>query len=265
VGLGKDFSGNGNYFTTNNISITTGSTYDSMTDVPTLTSATASNFAVVNPLNKPFTPKEDVLDDLQAAINLFSKSNTIDTSKIFLLGHGEGAYWAPYVANVNKNIKGIILMGANANHPLEMMIDQNNYLSKILPHKKEHYDEDNQKAKIVLKRKIKESTPASDLPHDIPAKYWFFVNSYDQVKVAKRLKTPIFIIQGGRDYQVDKKNFFVWQKKLKNKSNVSFKLYQNMNHIMHEGVGESTYSEYSIMRHIPALVIDDLVSWLNKN
>jgi hypothetical protein len=50
VGLGKDFSGNGNYWTTNNISITAGSTYDSMTDVPTLTSATASNFAVLNPL-----------------------------------------------------------------------------------------------------------------------------------------------------------------------------------------------------------------------
>jgi hypothetical protein len=50
VGLGKDFSGNGNYWTTNNISITAGTTYDSMTDVPTLTSATASNFCTLNPL-----------------------------------------------------------------------------------------------------------------------------------------------------------------------------------------------------------------------
>jgi hypothetical protein len=51
VGLGKDFSGNGNYWTTNNISITAGVTYDSMTDVPTLTSATAANFCVWNPLS----------------------------------------------------------------------------------------------------------------------------------------------------------------------------------------------------------------------
>jgi hypothetical protein len=50
VGLGKDFSGNGNYWTTNNISLTAGVTYDSMTDEPTLTSATAANFAVLNPL-----------------------------------------------------------------------------------------------------------------------------------------------------------------------------------------------------------------------
>jgi hypothetical protein len=55
VGLGKDTSGNGNYWTTNNISITAGVTYDSMTDVPTLTSATAANFAVLNPLNNSGT------------------------------------------------------------------------------------------------------------------------------------------------------------------------------------------------------------------
>jgi len=49
--LGYDFSPNGNNWTTNNISLTTGSTYDSMTDVPTLTSATASNYCVLSPLD----------------------------------------------------------------------------------------------------------------------------------------------------------------------------------------------------------------------
>ena len=48
--LGYDFSPQGNNWTTNNISVTAGSTYDSMTDVPTLTSATAANFAVISPL-----------------------------------------------------------------------------------------------------------------------------------------------------------------------------------------------------------------------
>ena len=55
VGLGKDFSGNTNYWVTNNISITAGVTYDSMTDVPTLTSATAANFPVMNQLDRANT------------------------------------------------------------------------------------------------------------------------------------------------------------------------------------------------------------------
>jgi hypothetical protein len=49
--LGYDSSGNGNNWTTNNISLTTGVTYDSMIDVPTLTSATAANYCVLNPVN----------------------------------------------------------------------------------------------------------------------------------------------------------------------------------------------------------------------
>ena len=48
--IGKDSSGNGNNWTPNNISVTAGVTYDSMTDVPTLTSATAANFCTFNPL-----------------------------------------------------------------------------------------------------------------------------------------------------------------------------------------------------------------------
>jgi hypothetical protein len=45
----NDFSPNGNNWTGNNINVSTlGSTYDSMTDVPTLTSATAANYCVWN-------------------------------------------------------------------------------------------------------------------------------------------------------------------------------------------------------------------------
>jgi hypothetical protein len=48
--LGYDFSPQGNNWTTNNISLTAGTTYDSMTDVPTLTSATTANYCVLNPI-----------------------------------------------------------------------------------------------------------------------------------------------------------------------------------------------------------------------
>jgi hypothetical protein len=52
AGLGKDFSGNANYWTTNNISVTAGTTYDAMIDSPTLTSATVANYPVANPLQQ---------------------------------------------------------------------------------------------------------------------------------------------------------------------------------------------------------------------
>ena len=56
--LGYDSSGNSNNWTTNNISLTAGSTYDSMTDSPTVSSATVANYATLNPLYalSPATP-----------------------------------------------------------------------------------------------------------------------------------------------------------------------------------------------------------------
>ena len=49
--LGYDTSGNSNNWTTNNISLTAGSTYDSMTDSPTVSSTTVANYATMNPLD----------------------------------------------------------------------------------------------------------------------------------------------------------------------------------------------------------------------
>jgi hypothetical protein len=53
--IGKDSSGNGNNWTPNNISVTTGSTYDSMLDTPTPYADGGNgrgNYAVLNPVNK---------------------------------------------------------------------------------------------------------------------------------------------------------------------------------------------------------------------
>jgi len=49
--LGYDSSPNGNNWTCNNISLTAGVTYDAMTDVPTLTSATVANYCTLNPVD----------------------------------------------------------------------------------------------------------------------------------------------------------------------------------------------------------------------
>lgn len=52
--IGKDYSGNGNNWTPNNISVTAGSTYDSMLDVPTLWADGGNgrgNYCVLNPLS----------------------------------------------------------------------------------------------------------------------------------------------------------------------------------------------------------------------
>jgi hypothetical protein len=58
----NDQSPQGNNWTPNNISGASGTTLDYMTDVPTLTSATAANYAVLNPLSTLYTVTAGNLD-----------------------------------------------------------------------------------------------------------------------------------------------------------------------------------------------------------
>jgi hypothetical protein len=76
--LVADSSGNANNWTPNNISLTAGSTYDSLTDVPTLTSATVANYVVWNPLwqGRTNSPTNGNLDYPASSVGI----GTIDLS-----------------------------------------------------------------------------------------------------------------------------------------------------------------------------------------
>jgi hypothetical protein len=82
AGLGKDFSTNTNYWTTNNISVTAGTTYDAMLDVPTLTSATVANYCVLNPLAKTVSTPTFSNGNLQAVTPLSGGGNAYGTIQL---------------------------------------------------------------------------------------------------------------------------------------------------------------------------------------
>ena len=93
AGLGKDFSGNANYWTTNNISVTSGTTYDAMIDSPTLTSATVANYCVWNPLRTSSA--------IVTNANLTVSQNTtayVASTGTFGVSSGKW-YWEAYVVN----------------------------------------------------------------------------------------------------------------------------------------------------------------------
>ena len=101
AGLGKDFSGNANYWVTNNISITAGATYDSMTDVPTLTSATAGNFCVLNPLftnqlgvTSSFTGTSPTISN--ANLTVTAATSSIGSSVVGTFGVTTGKFYCEY-------------------------------------------------------------------------------------------------------------------------------------------------------------------------
>src|SRR5690606_19463792 len=65
------------------------------------------------------------------------------------------------------------------------------------------------------------STPASDLPLDMPAGYLLDLRDYDPAATAQGLEQRMFIAQGARDYQVTTVDFEGWQATLGSRPDVT--------------------------------------------
>ena len=104
--LGYDFSPQGNNWTTNNISVTAGATYDSMTDVPTLTSATAANYAVISPFQLAISGPLFVLSD--GNLNYSCSASSGNAGRMIANGSmamsTSKTYWEVKVTNTNPYI-----------------------------------------------------------------------------------------------------------------------------------------------------------------
>jgi hypothetical protein len=103
AGLGKDFSGNANYWTTNNISVTAGVTYDAMIDSPTLTSATVANYATLNPVYKSASQPTFSNANLTVAGNTNNYQNSFST-----IGVTSGKWYAEIVVTGTPNSANMI-------------------------------------------------------------------------------------------------------------------------------------------------------------
>jgi len=101
--IGKDYSGNGNNWTPNNISVTAGATYDSMVDSPTV-GATSSNYAVWNPIDHPTTFVAPTNGNLSQNCNTSSWTLCVPT---FAIPDGSGLWQWEFVQTGTAN-------GANA-------------------------------------------------------------------------------------------------------------------------------------------------------
>ncbi|MCF8254159.1 MAG: dienelactone hydrolase family protein [Bacteroidia bacterium] len=212
-----------------------------------------------------FTPREDLLLDLYKIIDTLKTLPDIDPSRIYILGHGQGGMLAPLVAKEREDVKGIVMMGANAKPTQIMMIEQYKYLTEVTPNKRDEYDEQTAKALVSLDKKLNPLTEHSKMPYNVQATYWIWLNNYKHLEITKKLKKPVLILHGDRDYQVNMSNLELWKKTLVKNKDVTIKNYPKLNHLFYSGEVKSTYSEYYMIGNIPDYVITDITNWLKEN
>lgn len=99
--LGTDSSGNGNTWTVNNISITSGTTYDPMLDSPTLTGATVANHPVWNPVAGAASGSSYTISNGNLQAVLSSSTNVVEVPATMSLPTSGQYYWEITVVSTN--------------------------------------------------------------------------------------------------------------------------------------------------------------------
>ena len=195
----------------------------------------------------------ETVEDAVEAFYSMKKVKELDSTKVFIAGHSQGAMCAPLIAKQCKGLKGLILLAAPGRSMLEILPDQVDYiLSVTAQENKAEVEKINTAIKWQVKNALKPDLnlkSKSMLPFGAKPKYWLFDRNYKVLEEGKKLTVPIVLLQGGRDYNVTKKDFDLWNEAMKGKSNFKSYWLENLDHMFFEGSGMAKPSYLSNIGH----------------
>jgi dienelactone hydrolase len=219
------------------------------------------------------TVKEETIDDAILATELLKKDSRIDSHNIFIIGHSMGGMLAPRIDSEGGKYKGLIIMAGTPRKLEDVMLEQN---KAVLSSTKGLVNW------IVRKQVAKLSGLFSGLYElsDEEAKkkkvmggttlyYFKEMGEHSVADYLATTKKPMLIVQGEKDFQVSvEKDFNEYKRLLNDKTNVEFRLYENLNHAFVNYLYSDilkTKQEYNTERHIGEEVIFDIADWIMKN
>ena len=218
---------------------------------------------------KEVTVRKETIEDAILATQILKNDPRIDKNKIFIIGHSMGAMLAPRIDAEGGNYNGLIMMAGSPRKLEEIMLDQNlavlnstkgllrwiiqKQISKLAQMFDNLYQLSDEEAK---KKKVGGGTTL------------YYFKEMGEHAASNYLSTskPMLIMQGEKDFQATvEKDFQAYKQLLSDKDNVTFKLYENLNHAFVPSVYGNIMKakqEYSVEQHIGEEVIGDIANWI---
>lgn len=223
------------------------------------------------------TLEEEYYQDADYAIDFLKRYSNylkVNLKGIIILGHSQGGMVTPYIINNSKYkdiISGAILMAAPARPFEDMIYEQFEYIFKLdnLLDDKESKELEKLSASIKKVKDLENNKTATDLPMGLDYYYWKSLNNNNFNENLGKIEKPIFVLQGGKDYQVTAKDLNIIEEILKDKINqkdskLKIKFYENLNHCFMKSEGTPTPEMYMQKNNVNEEVIKDISTWIKK-
>jgi hypothetical protein len=171
----------------------------------------------------------------------------------------------PRIATDHPGFAGLILL-AGGTRPLEqVMIEQVEYIANsdgsVTEQEEQQIAETRKQAARVVALTAADVVSTEPILGAPPA-YWLDLRVYDAPGVAAKLRLPMLVLQGDRDYQITLRDLAGWRTALANRGDVRFKTYPKLSHLFMAGEGPSTPAEYQVPGFVDEGVIGDIAEWV---
>ena len=233
----------------------------------------AHPFKLLRDKSRPLTVKTETIEDAVLATELLRKDKRIDPENIFIIGHSMGGMLAPRIDAEGGNYRGLVLLAGTPRKLEEVMLGQTKAITDELP----------VLLRPLLKKQAEKLQSTFDGMYDLTdaqaqkkkvaggttVYYFKEMGEHPAENYLRELEKPLLILQGEKDVQVKPDiDFAAYQELLKDRNNVTFRLYEGLNHAFVPAVCgkiSKVTKEFSKEQHIGETVIADIAGWIKEN
>lgn len=209
----------------------------------------------------------ETIDDAVAAFYASKKFKEVDSTRIYIAGHSQGAMCGPLIAKKCKGIKGLILLAAPGRSLLEIIPEQIDYIASLDSKNKEETQKGINAMKWQVNNALKPDLNLKSkvmLPFGARPKYWLMDRNYKVLEEAKSLTMPVLLLQGGRDYNVTKKDYDLWASAMTGKNNFKSVWLENLDHLFFEGQGMAKPEDVLLPKHVSKSMTGKMIEFVNS-
>jgi len=216
----------------------------------------------------------EMVEDACAAIDFISKqSREVDSKKIYLLGHSEGAVLAPEIASKRDNLAGILMLCASLrsfeedgvknadvfNRDLNKMTGIKGKLARLFLYSKAPLETMAKLRHKVEKTKAKRMWVSFSR---VSTKFYRETFNYDVKSFLKNTEHPILAIGGSKDFQCHSDDTLLIPNISPSQSDVH--IIKNMDHMLRLQTGEPSILSYASSCNSPIVqeVNEIIYSWI---
>jgi len=202
--------------------------------------------------------------DVNAALDYLSTRPDIDSGKLALIGHGEGAIVAMRIAAKRPEIRAIALLAPSAIPLDELAIWQTKRRLSMQGQPDDAWEKD---PVVVVIEKARTTEDRWTLIGHKPVYLDIFremIAADPQTDISK-VKVPVYIAECGRDFQLPKGQGDLLSRAAESGGNesVHYRVFRNLDHFFRQGTGElSDYSDET--KPIDEKFLGDLSTWLQE-